>query len=136
MKWAGAPRKLQHAGGGEFEGHFEARLERLIIESYVVPTEAPWKAGFRERHGGILKTMHRAIVRESSARGPAEMEVTLLEACLAKNQLIKRHGFSPIQHVLGQDMRLPASVLAGSMELRSHSVAVQEGTFQRRLAIR
>jgi hypothetical protein len=45
------------------------------------------------------------------------MEVSLLEPCFAMNQLIKRHGFSPNQHALGQDIRLPASVLAGSMEL-------------------
>ena len=64
------------------------------------------------------------------------MELTLLEACLAKNQLARRHGFSPIQHVLGQDIRLPASILNGDGELAAHSRAVGEGNFQRRLAIR
>ena len=64
------------------------------------------------------------------------MEITLLVAALAKNQLIKRHGFSPIQHVLGQDIRLPASVLAAPDELSSHSAAEHDGTFQRHLAIR
>ena len=136
VNWAGAPRKLQYDRGGEFEGHFEAMLERLNIESYVVPTDAAWQAGLGERHGGIMKTMHRAIVHETSARGHEEMEITLLEACLAKNQLIKRHGFSPIQHVLGQDIRLPASVLSGPMELSAHSAAEHDGTFQRQLAIR
>ena len=62
--------------------------------------------------------------------------MTLLEACSAKNQLIKRHGFSPIQHVLGQDIRLPASVLAAPDELSAHSAAEPDGTFQRHLAIR
>ncbi len=71
-------------------------LEQLNIESYVVPTEAAWQAGLGERHGGILKTMRRAIVQETTAIRPEDMEITLLEACLAKNQLIKRHGFSPI----------------------------------------
>ncbi len=61
--------------------------------------------------------MYRAMVRETSARDYEEMEMTPLEACLAKNQLIKRHGFSPIQHVLGQHIRLPASVLAAPDEL-------------------
>ena len=59
-----------------------------------------------------------------------------LMACLAKNQLIKRHGFSPIQHVLGQDIRLPASVLAAPDELSAHSAAEHDSTFHRRLAIR
>jgi hypothetical protein len=90
VNWAGAPRKLQYDRGGEFEGHFEAMLERLNIESYVVPTDAARQAGLGERHGGIMKTMHRAIVHETSARGHEEMEITLLEACLAKNQADKK----------------------------------------------
>ncbi len=40
VNWAGAPRKLQGDRGGEFEGDFEAMLERLNIESYVAPTRA------------------------------------------------------------------------------------------------
>ena len=136
VNWAGAPKRLHYDRGGEFEGKFETMLERLNVESYVVPTDAAWQAGLGERHGGILKTMHRAIVHETSARGYEEMEMTLLEACLAKNQLIKRHGFSPIQHVLGQDIRLPASVLAAPDELSAHSAAEHDGTFQRHLAIR
>ncbi len=38
VNWAGSPRKLQYDSGGEFEGYFEAMMERLNIESYVVPT--------------------------------------------------------------------------------------------------
>ncbi len=78
VNWAGAPRKLQYDCGGECEGHFETLLERLNIERYVVPTDAAWQAGLEERNGEVLKTMHRAIVHETSARGPEEMEITLL----------------------------------------------------------
>jgi IS30 family transposase len=67
VNWAGSPKRLHYDCGGEFEGKFETMLERLNIESYVVPTDAAWQAGLGERHGGILKTMHRAIVHESSA---------------------------------------------------------------------
>ena len=66
MSWAGAPVRLHYDRGGEFEGKFETVLERLNIESYTVPTDAAWQAGLGERHGGILKTMHRAIVHETS----------------------------------------------------------------------
>ncbi len=31
--WAGAPRKLLYDRGGEFEGHFDAIMERLNIAS-------------------------------------------------------------------------------------------------------
>ena len=69
VNWAGSPKRLHYDRGGEFEGKFETMLERLNVESYVVPTDAAWQAGLGERHGGILKTMHRAIVHETSARG-------------------------------------------------------------------
>jgi hypothetical protein len=67
--------------------------------------------------------MHRHIVQLTSAFGEEDMEMTLLEACLAKNQLSRRHGFSPIQHVFGQDIRLPASILNGSGETAAQSLA-------------
>jgi hypothetical protein len=80
--------------------------------------------------------MRRHIVQQTSASGDQETETTLLEACLAKNQLSRRHGFSPIQDVLGQDSRLPASIFNGSGEISAHSLAATEGPFQRQLALR
>ena len=110
-------------------------LERMNVESYVIPTDASWQMGIGERHGGILKVIHRKVVQETNATA-ADMEITLLEACLAKNQMARRHGFSPIQHVLGQDIRLPASILNGAGEYASHSRAESEGNFKRRLQLR
>jgi IS30 family transposase len=136
VQWAGAPKKVMHDQGCEFKGRFERLMERLNIETYVTPTDSAWQNGVVERHGGILKAMHRHIVQQTSASGEEDMEMTLLEACLAKNQLSRRHGFSPIQHVLGQDIRLPASILNGSGEMSAHSLAAAEGSFQRRLALR
>ena len=67
--------------------------------------------GLGERHGGHMKSMTRSIVHEIGAIGEDEMELTLLEATITKNQLTRKHGFSPIQHVLGQDIRLPARII-------------------------
>jgi hypothetical protein len=45
-------------------------MERSNTESYLAPTEAPLQSGLAERGGGILKTMHRAIVHEVSVEDP------------------------------------------------------------------
>ncbi len=59
-----------------------------------------------------------------------------IAATQAKNQLTSQHGFSPIQHVWGQDIRLPASVLNGEYDLAAHSWAEASGPYQKRLAMR
>ena len=92
--------------------------------------------GLGERHGGHMKTMVRGIVHETSADGEDEMEIVLLEAAIVKKQLTRTHGFSPIQHVLGQDIRLPASIIDGENELAAHSWAEGDGSCKRRLKMR
>ena len=136
VRWAGTPERLQYDRGGEFEGKFESMMDRLNVDSYTVLVEAPWQNGLVERQGGVLKNLVDSIVQETQATSKEDMEYVLLEACLAKNQLIRRHGFSPIQHVLGQDIRLPASVLERPGDIASHSGAVQDSLFQRRLNMR
>ena len=98
-------------------------MDRPNIESYTVPVEAAWQNGLAERQGGILKNFVDSVVHETSAEGTDDMEYALLEVCLAKNQLVRRHGFNPIQHVLGQDIRLPASILENPENLAANSTA-------------
>ena len=68
-------------------------MERLDIAVYVTPTDSAWQNGVVERHGGILKAIHRHVTTQTNAAGIEDMEMTLLEACLAKNQLARRYGF-------------------------------------------
>jgi hypothetical protein len=91
VQWDGAPKEVMHDQWCEFKGRFERLMERLNIETYLTPTDSAWQNGVVERHGGVLKAMHRHIVLQTSAAGNEDMEMTLLEACLAKNQLSRRH---------------------------------------------
>ncbi len=60
----------------------------------------------------------------------------MIAATTAKNQLASVHGFSPIQHVLGQDIRVPGSLMNHPENISAHSLASQEGPFQKSLAMR
>ena len=83
-----------------------------------------------------MKTLVRAVVAECSAEGREEMQQALLEAALAKNQLSRRHGYSPTQHVLGQDVRLPSSVADAPKSLTAHEEVIQDGGFSKRMQMR
>lgn len=136
LRWAGSPRKVIHDQGGEFQGSFARLMDKLNTGSYVTGSEAGWQNGMVERHGGILKVIFRHIIEDVPVCGEDEVEMALIAATLAKNQLASVHGFSPIQHVLGQDVRLPASLLDGPDDIASHSWAMSSGPFQKRLAMR
>ena len=136
IRWAGAPRQVHHDQGGEIQRDFEQLMEKLNAQTFVTASDSAWQHGMTERHGGILKTIVRHVVDDNSSAGRDDMEDAVLAALLAKNQLTSVHGFSPIQHVLGQDISLPASVLNAPGELASHSWALADGPFQRSLALR
>ena len=110
MRWAGAPRKIVHDQGGEFNGQFERLIESINAATEVTGTDAAWQNSLAERHGGVLKVMLARILEDTAAYGEDEFEMALVAAITAKNQLASIHGFSPAQHVLGQNVRLPAGV--------------------------
>ena len=136
LRWAGSPRRIICDQGGEFQGAFQRLMEKINAGIFVTATDSAWQNGLVERHGGILKVIYAKIVDDVGASGAAEVEMALIAATTAKNQLASRHGFSPIQHVLGQDIRLPGSVLNGEGDMAAHSWALESGPYQKRLAMR
>ena len=136
LRWAGSPKAILHDQGGEFEGSFARLLDKLNAGSQVTGADAGWQNGLVERHGAILKVIVRKSLDEVGAYDEDEIEMLLIAATHAKNQMASVHGFSPIQHVLGQDIRLPASVLDAPDEVAAHSWALSSGPFQKRLAMR
>ena len=58
---------------------------------------------------GVLKAMLRKTVQETLPSNIEEMETVLSECVTAKNELARHQGFSPAQHVLGKQPRIPGS---------------------------
>ena len=83
-----------------------------------------------------MKALVRSIVAKCSAEGHDEMQQAALEAALAKNQLLRRRGHSPVQHALGQYIRLPGSVLETPKELSAHEEIIHDNGFSRRMEMR
>ena len=53
------PTEVRYDAGTEFGSDFAELLEYLKTRCKIHPTEAHWKGGVPERHGGILKMMIR-----------------------------------------------------------------------------
>ena len=111
MHWVqpyGAPERITHDQGGEWELSFIQLLENLAIPSTVTGAHAGWQLAAGERHGGILGEMLAAIISEHVVEGYHSMKLALSSAIAAKNMTITRDGFSPNQRVFGQELKFPS----------------------------
>ena len=104
----GAPQRVWHDQGGEFEQGFAALLEDLSVASTVTGSHAGWQLSFAERHGGLLDLILGAVIREHSVEGYSEMKLALSVAVQAKNATITKDGYTPAQRVFGHELRLPS----------------------------
>jgi hypothetical protein len=67
--------------------------------------EAPEQIGRGERHGGLFKRNFKRVVKEHNVVGKRDIKLVAAEVIAAKNDMIKRGGFSPAQWVLGKAPR-------------------------------
>lgn len=104
----GAPERIWHDQGGEFELSFVQLLEQMAIPSTVTGAHAGWQLGVGERHGGILGNMLSAITMEHQTEGFTAMKAALAAAISAKNMTITKDGFSPNQRLFGTEVRYPS----------------------------
>ena len=83
------------------------------IQVYHVPLESPESLGRTERHGGLLKAMHRRVASsEVGAIGREQVEQCLNQVLMVKNDSSRVGGFSPAQWVRGRAPRGMSSVMS------------------------
>ena len=134
-RWAGVPQKVLTDGGTEFDNETQEGFDN--DGTYVEKTAAfaPWQNGACERYGGIWKKAFSKAFEECQPRNKHEVNELIDQVNVARNSLSRRHGFSPYQHVFGNDLRLPGLLTEG--ESMSHAFegrgAVHQGDgFQER----
>ena len=78
----------------------------------MIGARAPWQNGRTERRGGIAKGVLSKL-KDQMNPGDREEWVQCLNAVeAAKNRMFNRSGFSPSQRQLGQNIRLPGSLMS------------------------
>jgi len=71
--------------------------------------ESPEQIGRVERRGDVIKKMMIKVIKETSARGEDAIDMILNEALNAVNELSRHGGFAPVQWVLAELPRSPAT---------------------------
>lgn len=107
---------------GEFRSQaWKSMLQGLNV-NLEMTTEA-WQRGRIERHGDIIKSMLDRFDQDYMITSTEHLDQVLLSCFMAKNSLMRHHGYSPEQIVLGKSTKLPASLSSDESGI-AHSLAV------------
>lgn len=122
VKWAGKPLEVSidlETGLGSRE--FALALGEGGIN--VVPSagQAHWQHGKVERRGAILKDMITRVINQLKVHEDDRLGWLVDEITMAKNMLIREHGFSPSQLLFGKEPRA-----FGEVEENGEPVAYQK----------
>ena len=97
--------------------------------------QAHWQQGVIERHGQWYQDILRRVIDEHSI-DEDDIDIAVSMVNQAKNELRRRHGFSPTQAVYGKDPKTPEDLMAGNDEEHILDVMSYDRRRQREVAIR
>ena len=88
-----------------------------------------------ERHGGWYKEILNRVIDEHSVHDD-EIHLAVATVNSAKNELRRKHGFSPAQAVFGKDPACPEELLSGRDEEQYIQMITEDRQRQKEIAIR
>ncbi|CAE7834160.1 GIP, partial [Symbiodinium necroappetens] len=97
--------------------------------------QAHWQQGVIERHGGWYKEILNRVIDEHTVYGE-DIHLAVAAVNAAKNELRRKHGFSPAQAVFGKDPACPEELLSGRDEERYLELMTEDRKRQKEIAIR
>lgn len=128
-KWAGNPVEISidlERGFGSQE--FADVMGKAGTAVVPIAGQAHWQHGKIERHGAIVKTMLTKVLSQNDGVTPEEVGWLANEVTMAKNMLVREHGFSPAQLVFGKEPRLYGEIEANGEPCGFHFSAGEPGT--------
>ena len=85
---------------------FLDRLELNSVETEITAAESPWQAGIIEANDRAFKMVFKKMLESTQPKDKRKFEECIDATVLARNVLLRTHGFSPYQHVFGRDHEL------------------------------
>lgn len=104
LSWAGPPLRLTCDQERGFIKEFTDGIEMGGTHVKYIAGQAHWQAGAVERQGEWFRAMWDRTVTHSMP-SEAEAEYTLAMVAAAKNNLRRKHGYSPAQWLFGSQPR-------------------------------
>ena len=106
----------------------------LDIPIELTASGAHWQNGLAERRIEQMKYMSDRIFEEKQVIGAEFVSIALSAACFAINSLANREGFTPQQWALGQNVRIPGSLMDERTTVVEHQEALnRKGAFWKKL---
>ena len=136
-RWAGAPVRALTDGGPEFGEAFTSAMQQDGTWHEVTAAHAPWQNGVCERLGGAWKVAFKRAMLEVVPESKWEVEEVIDQVTNANNTMVRKDGYSPNQHVLGAELRVPSMLMNGGRdEAVGSGLEAGEPAYLRRHAIR
>ena len=97
--------------------------------------QAHWQQGVVERHGLWFQEILKRVIDEKNVTAE-DIDLAIQAVNSAKNELRRKHGFSPSQAVFGRDPRPPEELCSGNDEERFIELMTHDRQRQREVGIR
>ena len=137
QRWARDPKQVVLDPAGEkLHDIFLDPLELNSVETEVTAAESPWQAGITEANGRAFKMVFKKMLDSTQPGDKGEYEECVDATVLARNVLLRTHGFSPYQHVFGRDPELSFDVLVPGADVAAVTMPVLDRPSERAVQIR
>ncbi|CAE7370323.1 unnamed protein product [Symbiodinium necroappetens] len=127
IRFFGVPRKVLFDLGTEFKAEFRRQVENDGSEALPSSLETPTQRGLTERAGGVFKDILYKSMIDYHCQSREEWKELVDIACMTRNRLLLRGGYSPIQRVIGYTPRLPGGLLTGGADDHTHAARMVVG---------
>ena len=102
VKWAGWPEVVTVDRGTHNRGVFTRTLAAHGVYVRPVGLESPEQLGRGERHGALFKKNMKRVIKQHHIVTKDGMKAAAVESITAKNEVLRKGGFSTSQWVLGK----------------------------------
>jgi hypothetical protein len=110
--------------------HVRTQLIERGVHCEFTSLEQHHHLGKCERAGGVWKEIWRRVCFDQQLLSEGDVEVGVAETNRAKNSMMRRGGFAPVQWVLGRDVRIPGSLVCPleASRLETHEAILTPGS--------
>ena len=137
QRWARDPKQVVLDPAGEHvHDIFLERLELNFVETEISAGESPWQAGIIEANDRAFKMVFKKMLESTQPKDKRKFEECIDATVLARNVLLRTHGFSPYQHVFGRDPELSFDVLVPGAGVAAVTMPVLDRPSERATQIR
>ena len=130
VAWAGMRYRCFMDQGRNNMAQVRTQLIERGVHCEFTSLEQHHHLGRCERAGGVWKEIWRRVCFDQQLMSEGDVDVGTAQTNAAKNSMMRRGGFAPVQWVLGRDVRIPGSLVdpLEASRLETHEAILTPGS--------